>query len=65
MLAGIDIIWGDIPQSFVVTPVVIIFYKTPNGFLPLTRHLMRHLAYFPFEGAMVPLNLAIGLRVEG
>ena len=26
---------------------------------------MRHLVDFPFEGAMVPLDLAIGLGVEG
>ena len=65
MLAGIDVIGSDIAQSFVITPVVVIFDEASNRFLQLTRHIMRHPVDFPFEGAMVPLNFAIGLRVEG
>ena len=65
MLAVIDVIGGDIPQSFVITPVVIVFDKASNCFPQLTRHLMGQLIELTFESAMVSLNLAIGLRMEG
>ena len=65
MPASIDVIGGDIPQSFVITPVVIVFDEASNRFLQLIWHLMRHPVDFPFYGAVIPLYLAIGLRMEG
>jgi hypothetical protein len=48
----------------VVTPVVIVSDEGTDRFLELAGHIIRHLVNLPFYGAMVPLNLAIGLRVE-
>jgi len=64
MLTSIDVTGGDIPQPFVITPVVIVFDKSSNRFFSLARHLMGQLIELTFEGAMVTLNLAIGLRME-
>ncbi len=66
MLASTDIIGDDnIAQPFVVTPVLVIFDEIACDFLQLIQHVMKYLVDFPFQGAMVPLNLAVALRMEG
>ena len=65
MSSCVDVIGRDIAQPFVITPVVIVFDEGPDCFLQLTRHIVRHLVNFPFYGAMVSFNLAVGLRMKG
>ena len=55
----------DIAQSFMVASVVIVFDEGSNRFFQLTRYPKGHSVDSPLKGAVVPLNLAIGLRMEG
>ena len=65
MPASVEVIRGNIAQPFVIAAVVVIFDEASNGFFQFTGHLMRHQIDFSFKGTMVPLDLAIGLRMEG
>ena len=58
MPAGVDVIWCDITQSLVITPVVIVVDEGPDCFLQPAGHIVRHLINFSFYGAMV-------VQVEG
>ena len=65
MPAGVNVVRRNIAQTFVITPIVVVFDKGPNRLLQFTWHIVKDLVNFSFKGAVVSLNLAVSLGMEG
>jgi len=65
MFPGVDVIRGDVADALVIAAVVVVFNECPDCLLQLTRHLVGEEIDASLHGVVVPLNLAIGLRVKG
>jgi hypothetical protein len=62
--AGVDVIGCYIAQSFVVTPVIVVFDKGTDCFLELTGHIIRQLVNLSLYGAMISFYLTVSLRMK-
>jgi hypothetical protein len=49
----------------VLAMVVVVINKIGNGRLQVSRHLVRYLVYLLLDTLMVPLQLTVGLGMEG
>ena len=60
-----DIIRSHIAQGLVVATVVVVIDELSNGLVQVSRHLVRYLVYLLLDTLMVPLQLTVGLGMEG
>ena len=60
---GIDVIWGDDADTFVVASVVVVLDEDPDRLLQFTRHLVWNKIDTPLHGTVIALDFTVGLRM--
>ena len=57
--------FGGVPQSLVITPIVVVVHKVRDRALQIPWNIVWDLVDVKFNGPVIPLQFAVGLRMEG
>ena len=56
--------FGGVPQSLVITSIVVVVHKVRDRALQIPWNIVLDLVDVKFDGSVIPLQLAVGLRME-
>ena len=56
---------SHVPQSLVITPIVVVVHELPDRDSQITWNIVYDLVDVKFNGPVILLQFAIGLRMEG
>ena len=56
---------SHVPQSLVITAIVVVVHKVRDRDLQIPRDIIWGLVDVKFDGPVIPLQFAVGLRIEG
>ena len=54
-----------VPQSLLITPIVVVVHKVRDRLLQIPWNIVWDLVDVKLDGPVIPLQLAVGLRMEG
>ena len=57
--------WSHVPQSLVITPIVVVVHELRDRDFQIPWNTLWDLVDVKFNGPVKPLQLAVGLRMEG
>ncbi len=60
-----DIRGSHVPQSLVITAIVVVVHKVRDRDFQIPWNIVWDLVDVKFNGPVIPLQLAVGLRMEG
>ena len=60
-----DIRGSHVPQSLVITPIVVVVHKVRDRVLQVSWNIVWDLVDVKLDRSVIPLQFAIGLRMEG